>query len=622
MPVTRTPPPEPRQAHLESNSLSAPQTHTLQLDKMKRSLPTSKTTVFWLGWLIVLALIPRVLFVTETFNKIEFNALLNGTDQNTFHTSALRYKDTSYWQNSAPESQAPLYPYFLSRLYKYFGEDVRTIRVTQALIGLGSCILIFLIASQFFSPLTCFLCALIYALYDYALYFESVLLRATLISFLHLLALFLLLQYFKTRRAAYVIGAGLFIGINIFTRPNSLMMASMGLITIMLVDKTFYKKLVHTLVFGLAIFLVLSPQIIKNAQQNKPLFLFSSQGGNVLAAGNMPDSPGYGWYVSPMAHDLLKQTKGNTGQVLKGILTIALDHPKEFLRVQGRKLKAFFNAYEVPNNVNFYLAKEHSRVLTWLPVNFHILVILCIPGLWLGIIGLKESKTRILLYGYALMLFSTILPFYILGRFRLPFTGVMCVLSGFALQALFTWIQHKNFVRPLLLIVAVAGLAYSTKPMVQSKILPNDYYNFGHLFNIHKEYSRAEDSYIKSLQIAPQYQQSAIALLKLYLDTRQHEKALDHITQQLEQRPTDIQWMLFLAKCRILLGQYEEAENVLINITSAYPDVSETYYELGMLQWHQQDYQKSHQYFRRLYQLDPSNASAKKMMDQAEKMIP
>ncbi len=46
------------------------------------------------------------------------------------------------WLGGGVSYQAPLYPYVLAAIYRVFGESVTTIRLVQAAIGTGSCVLL------------------------------------------------------------------------------------------------------------------------------------------------------------------------------------------------------------------------------------------------------------------------------------------------------------------------------------------------------------------------------------------------------------------------------------------------------------------------------------------------
>jgi len=83
--------------------------------KFLRQLPIR--TVLLIA-VILLALLPRGLFLAETFHKVEFNYLLKGTDQYGFHKTALHIANRDDWLLKARRySQAPFYTYFLAFLY-------------------------------------------------------------------------------------------------------------------------------------------------------------------------------------------------------------------------------------------------------------------------------------------------------------------------------------------------------------------------------------------------------------------------------------------------------------------------------------------------------------------------
>ncbi len=275
--------------------------------KFLRQLPLR--TVLLIA-VILLALLPRGLFLAETFHKVEFNYLLKGTDQYGFHKTALQISNRDDWLLKARRySQAPFYTYFLAFLYKIFPDDVRTLRVVQSILGVGISSLIYLIGLRLFGPAVSFLCAFLYSFYDFSILFESVLLRATIIGFLHLGLLFFLIKYLETRKTWLIIISGFILGLDIATRPNAILLVPFILFILWTIPGLHKKKnkLAVCALFLMITVLPSVPFMSRNILLGKPPLDMSQQGLRVFVAGNMPDSLGLGWNISPQGQELSKK---------------------------------------------------------------------------------------------------------------------------------------------------------------------------------------------------------------------------------------------------------------------------------------------------------------------------
>src|SRR5689334_21608780 len=76
--------------------------------------------------------------------------------------------------------QAPLYPYFLGVIYAVAGRSLLLVRVVQAIIGAGSCVLLAIAGRRFFSARVGVLAGAALALYAPAIFFDGLIQKATL----------------------------------------------------------------------------------------------------------------------------------------------------------------------------------------------------------------------------------------------------------------------------------------------------------------------------------------------------------------------------------------------------------------------------------------------------------
>ena len=114
---------------------------------------------------------------------------------------------------------APLYPLFLSGIYRLFGDSYLTVRIIQALVGTASVFLIYLLGRNIFSGKVGLIASFITAFYPFFIFFTGLLLTETLFIFLLLSLIYLLHRMMAIRKINYAIGSGLIAGLCILIKP-------------------------------------------------------------------------------------------------------------------------------------------------------------------------------------------------------------------------------------------------------------------------------------------------------------------------------------------------------------------------------------------------------------------
>ena len=130
-----------------------------------------------LAALAVLALGLRLVYLFQAADSPFFDTPI--VDARSY-TEYARELATGTWAGRPmPFWQAPFYPYFLAVLFSFFGENYYLPRLLQALAGTVTCLLVFKLGREVFSPTVGWIAALGAALYGPFLYFEGELLPTT-----------------------------------------------------------------------------------------------------------------------------------------------------------------------------------------------------------------------------------------------------------------------------------------------------------------------------------------------------------------------------------------------------------------------------------------------------------
>ncbi len=139
--------------------------------------------------IFLVAFAVRLLHVWQLRDTPYFETLLgdaNGYDQWAQRLAA------GDWIGTDVFYQAPLYPYFLGVIYSLVGRDLLIVRLIQALIGSGSCVLLGLAGTRLFSRPVGLTAGLGLALWAPAIFFDSLLQKAVLDMFFMTASLWLL----------------------------------------------------------------------------------------------------------------------------------------------------------------------------------------------------------------------------------------------------------------------------------------------------------------------------------------------------------------------------------------------------------------------------------------------
>jgi len=123
-------------------------------------------------------------------------------------------------------------------------------------------------------------------------------------------------------------------------------------------------------------------------------------------------------------------------------------NPTYWMKFQIKKMLALFSWYEYPNNYNFYLMKETSKLLKWPKISFIPVLLLTITALFLGKNSFQHKKLYLTLLT---AVFLCIFPFYPFSRFRMPIAIMMIIPAGIFFILLSDFIKNKKYSSSILL---------------------------------------------------------------------------------------------------------------------------------------------------------------------------
>jgi len=387
------------------------------------------------------------------------------------------------WYQKDAYFSGPLYPYGLAVLRLVSGSPVWPARVLQLLLAcLASALLafaVFGVGEDFLrrgrevgeagmGPAVAALVAgLAYGLYGPLVFHDGFLLRDGPVAHAStlLLAWPLIARERSGARGAFALG--LLGGLAILLKQT---VAPLALVSLYSLSKKSPGGGVRrrSLLIGLLGFaLPVSALCIRNVSAGVPPLTFDTRQAIGLVWGNTRGADASTSEPASMG-EILAGARGSTLRAARLVLESYEDAPLDLPKLFLRKFATSFNAFEVPDNANFYFFRDRLGILRGLPV------FSCLLGS--GLVGLFAALTRGVLrreeFALALVAILTPLAACLLvqttSRYRAAMAGPLALGCGLFLLFTFEAVRHRRLLEAGLL--ALAAGALSLVPLLPSLI--------------------------------------------------------------------------------------------------------------------------------------------------------
>jgi 4-amino-4-deoxy-L-arabinose transferase-like glycosyltransferase len=548
------------------------------------------------------------------------------TDSRAYHERALEILSGA-WLGDRIFYQDPLYPYFLAGLYAVFGPGSIWVLLAQGLLDAGTAALVYGIASQLFGRRIALVAGALAAFYKPFLYYDALVLKVTLSLFLVTLALFWFVRAQAQRgRREWLLG-GLALGLACLTRGNYLVLVPVLLLWLWIVDRGDRSRLLAAAgLLTLGLVLVILPVTIRNYAVGGDFVLITSQAGQNFFIGNRRrnysgtyKAP---WFVTANARkeesDFRREAERRTGRSMlpselsrywfrQALRAIRLD-PGHFTRHTTKKVRLFFNAYEIPDNQSYQFFEQRLSRLLALPLPEYGLVL---PLALCGAFFARRNRGAWLPMLFFASYGATVILFFNMARYRIPVVPVAIVFAAVCLSELVDAARGRRM-KTLAASVGFLAIAY---PVVYQPVmrvnLSIHHYNLGlHLVNeaeIHDALAEAHERAGEGSDAASEREQV----------DRLHERAESEFRRGREIRPQNRklkQALRELLLARVLRAEREErterAVELARELTLAYPDLAEGHWHLGANLVQLGDMRSAYIALNHALSLDPDHARA------------
>ena len=452
---------------------------------------------------------------------------------------------------------SPLYPYFLSVIFKIFGTSLFAAFWVQMLAGSLACVLAAGAGTLFFSRKAGLAAGLLLAVYPAGPYFDCLLQKDGLSLFLFCLLLFMLglAQSAPAKSRMFLLG----VAFSLFSlnRENAFFLFPVVLAWVFLkkpLAKT--RRLATICCFMAGVLAVLLPVGLRNKAAGNEFSILTAHFGANLFLGNneratglyMPLRFGRGLWSCERedAVGLAEQAVGHplsetaaSWFYVQKVLVFIHGNPRAWARLLWKKWRLFWGNTEIGDTQDIYTSARESFVLRagLAVLGFGTLTALTALGCCLT----AGSWRRLwILHGLGASYAASVVLFFIFDRYRYPLVAVLVLFAGAGICQAGECIAARRF-KPLFLALACAVAVYffcSATLVSPGMVSANTLTNMGIIAK--GDDARAKRYFALALEANPGSFATNEAMAALLARQGFWEKAVEHYLRMLAVNPDDI----------------------------------------------------------------------------------
>ena len=407
-----------------------------------------------------------------------------------------------WWGGKHVFHQAPLYAYALAAARLVAGDGFWGVGLCQALMGVGSVALVFLLAAQLFAGAVPAMAALGAALYGPFLLHEPLLVRDSLGVTTSLLLLWWLARCDAGVRRWLVAGA--LFALALLARESTLLfgpLVGLWIVQRFRAEPRILRRAALALVAGAA--LGFAPLVARNLAVGAPPLSFSTRALDTFVYGNAADSSLVSTRIPSATRTILEQADGHLGRAIRLTLATYDGDWRRLVANEWFKLRAIFARYEGMDDVNWYYFVDRSPLLRF-SLHYDVVLALGVLGLWLD---RRHAARHRLLWYFLLAAVGGLMYGTIVGRYRLAMTAVLIVYAAVAVDWLARRIAARRWraaVPAALAALAVGIVSANLLSSVerQQRYRPDEFHMAARFYYDHGDRTRAFDELVSGLEKA------------------------------------------------------------------------------------------------------------------------
>lgn len=475
--------------------------------------------------------------------------------------------------------QGFFYPLFLAAGYLVSGGSIIVVKVLQLILGALTCVLVHILGIRIFDRRTGVLAAAITALSGPLLFFEDELLATGWAAFWSAALLLLVLKCERDRSISSYLLFGLCGGLAAITRATFLPFLAVASIWLLVRMHGSVKKGAPVALKGGILvlgFVIITLPVAVLSFKETGQFTFLPQSGAInLYIGNNPDidttlmiRPGAEWRDLTRLPTIHGATSGEEDQryFMDRFRRYAATDPGGYIKGLLKKTVQFLSPRELPRNIDVYIYRPYSRllsVLVWKVRGFGFPFGLLLP---FGLIGLFVYRRRIPppVYLFLVLCPLAVILVFVTSRFRTPIIPVLAVPAAAGFLYLVDALRRRKWRAAAIAICVTAVTAVITSLPGPFATERYDYVAEMHCcvgFELSKR-ERLDDAVEhleEALRLRSDYGDAHKFLGLIRNRQRRPAEAVEHLKRALELNPDSYLIRYYLGAALLNLGETEEA---------------------------------------------------------------
>lgn len=505
------------------------------------------------------------------------------------------------WLGSEVFYQAPLYPYFLSVVYRILGSDVLTVRWVQAVLGAIACGVLVLAGSALCSRAVGVAAGLLLSLYAPSVFADALVQKSVLDGLLMAILLWRMgvARSHAGRAIEWQIGATL--GVLGLTRENALILAPVLLVWLLGLSDRARVRSAGLFLAGLVTPLL--PVAARNYAVGGEFVVTTSQLGPNLYIGNHAGASGL--------YEPLRAGRGNArferedaaalaerelGRALSAAevsvfwrdraVEFMATQPWNWLRILGRKAALLTLADELMDTDHLGTHAEWSPVLRGLSWCFGFGGLLALAAF--GAVASPRPRSFVVLHVLALLYLASVALFFVSGRYRHPVAPILMLPAAAGVVALGSAgnLARVRCMAGAALAVALAALAHRGSPY-ESGERSLARFNLGYESQVRGSLPVARRLYEEALHWDPCNADALSNLGALRIGEARADLALPHLERAVVCESDHADAHNHQGIALAMLGRATEAEDAFTASLALMPENAEAQFNLARL-LHQQ----------------------------------
>ncbi|MHC4457478.1 MAG: tetratricopeptide repeat protein [Planctomycetota bacterium] len=523
------------------------------------------------------ALFIRFFYLYESRSNPTFEAPIS--DSITYHRLAKHLVEGRGMTNDF-FWQPFFYPFFLTIVYYLWETSIVLVKNIQVILGAFTCVLSYFLAKRLFGRQAGILTAVIVSLNGTLIFFEAELLASGWASFWSVVLILLFLKAKETKSLLVCFAVGACGALSILTRPTFLLFFTAACLWLVITFYRVSKSKQFLVLRGIVIlsgFAVISVPVASQCYHvSKHFGILPSSGGLNVYIGNNPDSeetiiirPGSDWgelTVMPGRHGMGKNFWVRQQYFYQEVRNYIFSQPLHFCKGIARKTLQFFCSREMPRNVDIYLFRRWSgllSILLWKAGGFGFPFGLLLP---MAIIGLISRWRQVPMPVFLFLFFYAvaIILVFISARYRVPMVPVASCLAAVGICTIGRMLRLRQFKKLAvttvctIVIVLVSSFA-GPFPEEQVNYEAELSYGLGYFASQGKQYERSIGHYQRAVELNPELDAAYNNLGLAQVKCGQIENAISNLEKALEIKPTYHKARMNLGLALMRQGKRNEA---------------------------------------------------------------